>query len=28
VILANTTRITGRHRVAELLPHPFDRRML
>ena len=28
VILANPTRITARHRIAELLPHPFDRRML
>jgi cytidine deaminase len=28
VILANLTRETGRHRVAELLPQPFDARLL
>ena len=28
VILANLTAVTGRHTLAELLPHPFDRRLL
>ncbi len=28
VILADATRITARHSTAELLPHPFDRRLL
>jgi cytidine deaminase len=28
VVLANTRRITGRHRLADLLPLPFDRRLL
>jgi cytidine deaminase len=28
VILANTGGVTGRHRLAELLPHPFDSRLL
>jgi cytidine deaminase len=28
VILANTRKETGRHRLSELLPHPFDERNL
>lgn len=28
VVLANTTGVTGRHRLAELLPLPFDGRLL
>lgn len=28
VILANLRRETGRHRLADLLPHPFDARLL
>jgi cytidine deaminase len=28
VILANLKRETGRHQIAELLPQPFDRRLL
>jgi cytidine deaminase len=28
VVLANTTRETGRHRASELLPTPFDARLL
>ena len=28
VVLANLTRETGRHRLGELLPLPFDRRLL
>jgi cytidine deaminase len=28
VILANLHRVTAQHRMAELLPHPFDRRQL
>lgn len=28
VVLANTTRTTARFQLAELLPHPFDRRQL
>jgi cytidine deaminase len=28
VILANLTDVTERHRLADLLPHPFDRRLL
>ena len=28
VILANTLRETARHRLGELLPHPFDGRLL
>jgi cytidine deaminase len=28
VILANTRKETGRHRLSELLPHPFDDRNL
>jgi cytidine deaminase len=28
VILANLERVTGRHRLSELLPFPFDRRLL
>lgn len=28
VILANLRRETGRHRLSDLLPHPFDRRLL
>jgi len=28
VVLANTRRVTGRHRLAHLLPLPFDRRLL
>jgi len=28
VILANLNGETGRHRIGELLPQPFDRRML
>lgn len=28
VILGNTQRVTGRHRLAALLPLPFDRRLL
>jgi len=28
VILANLTRETGRHTLGELLPHPFDTRLL
>lgn len=28
VILANLQRVTSRHRMAELLPHPFGRRLL
>jgi cytidine deaminase len=28
LILANTRRETGRHRLSELLPHPFDERNL
>jgi len=28
VILANTRRVTGRHRLADLLPLPFDGRLL
>jgi cytidine deaminase len=28
VILANLTTVTGQHTLAELLPHPFDRRLL
>jgi cytidine deaminase len=28
VILANLTSETGRHRIAELLPQPFDARLL
>ena len=28
IILANTRRETGRHRLSELLPHPFDERNL
>ena len=28
VVLANTRRITSRHRLADLLPLPFDRRLL
>jgi cytidine deaminase len=28
VILGNLTRTTGRHRLASLLPSPFDRRLL
>jgi cytidine deaminase len=28
VILANLTAIVGQHTLVELLPHPFDRRLL
>jgi cytidine deaminase len=28
VILANTRKETGRHRLSQLLPHPFDERLL
>jgi len=28
VVLANLRRETGRHRLADLLPHPFDARLL
>ncbi|MBI4266537.1 MAG: cytidine deaminase [Acidobacteria bacterium] len=28
VILANLRRVTGRHRLSELLPQPFDARLL
>jgi cytidine deaminase len=28
VILANLRRVTGRHRLGDLLPHPFDARLL
>jgi cytidine deaminase len=28
IVLANTTGVTGRHRLAELLPRPFDSRLL
>ena len=28
VILANLTRETGRHTMSELLPQPFDKRLL
>jgi cytidine deaminase len=28
VVLANTRRVTARHTLAELLPLPFDRRLL
>jgi cytidine deaminase len=28
IVLANTTGVTGRHRLAELLPFPFDSRLL
>ena len=28
LILANTRKETGRHRLSELLPHPFDERNL
>lgn len=28
VILANLTEITGQHRLADLLPHPFSGRLL
>jgi cytidine deaminase len=28
IILANTRRETGRHRLSELFPHPFDERNL
>ncbi len=28
VILANTARVTATHRMRELLPHPFDGRLL
>jgi cytidine deaminase len=28
VLLANLTQLTGRHRLAELFPHPFDQSFL
>ena len=28
VVLANTQSVTAIHRVSDLLPHPFDRRLL
>ena len=28
VVLANLTSVTAEHRLADLLPHPFDRRLL
>jgi cytidine deaminase len=28
VTLANLSAVTGTHRMSELLPHPFDRRLL
>lgn len=28
VVLANLTAVTARHRMRDLLPHPFDRRLL
>ena len=28
IVLANLDRVTARHRLSELLPHPFDNRLL
>ena len=28
VVLANTQSVTANHRMSDLLPHPFDRRLL
>jgi cytidine deaminase len=28
IVLANLDAVTGRHRLAELFPHPFDARFL